>query len=139
MKKIQQFLALSATITFITISPLSSAHAGAYVGWNVSVGSGYRPAAYGPGWGGWGPGWHGGPYYAYPYGAYYGPPIAYGPPAVAYVQPAQPLVLAAQPEPPVWYYCQSSGKYYPYAQECASGWQVQPATPPAGKPSPQSN
>ena len=61
--------------------------------------------------------------------AYYGG--YYGPPAVAYVQPTQPMVLAAQPQPPVWYYCASSGKYFPYAQDCATGWQVQPAMPPS--------
>jgi len=138
MKKIQQFLALSVTITLLAISPLSHAHGGPYVGWNVSVGSGYRPAAYGPGWGGWGPGWrgnwaYGGPYYGYPYGGYYAPPV------VTYVQPTQPMVLAAQPQPPVWYYCASSGKYFPYAQECATGWQVQPAMPPSGKVAPQPN
>ena len=144
MKQIQQFLALSVTITLLVISPLSIAHGGSYVGWNVSVGSGYRPAAYGPGWCGWGPGWrgnwaYGGPYYGYPYGGYYGPPAVYAPPAVAYAQPAEPMVLAAQPQPPVWYFCPSSGKYFPYAQECATGWQTHPAMPPTGKVTTQQN
>ena len=115
------------------------------VGWAVSVGGGYgggwRPAAYGPGWGGgWGPGWRGGYYgpgYGYPYAAgYYSPPVVYAaPPVVTYATPQQPMVLASQPQPPVWYYCEASGQYFPYVQSCASGWQTQPAMPPSGNAS----
>ena len=121
------------------------------VAWNVSVGGGYaggygggygggwRPAAYGPGWGrgygygyggGWRGNWVGAGYYGYPQAAYYAPPVAYAPPVVAYVAPPQPLVLASQPQPAVWYFCEATGNYYPYVQECASGWQTQSATPP---------
>jgi len=117
----------------------------AQAGWNVSVGGayggGWRPAAYGPGWGAhYGPGWrgnwaygggyYGGPY-GYPYAAYYSPPVVYAPPT-AYMPPPQPMVLASQPQAAVWYFCQASGQYFPYAQECSSGWQAHPAIPPSG-------
>ena len=136
----------------LSLSPMA-ANAG-NVAWNVSVGGGYaggyaggygygggwRPAAYGPGWGrgygygayggGWRGNWVGAGFYGYPQAAYYAPPVAYAPPVVAYVAPPQPLVLASQPQPAVWYFCEATGNYYPYVQECASGWQTQSATPP---------
>lgn len=110
------------------------------VGWAVSVGGSYgawRPAAYGP----WGPGWGGnfyGPAFGYPYAAgFYAPPVVYAtPPVIAYANPPQPMVLAAQPAPPVWYFCPSSEQYFPYVQSCASGWQTQPAVPPASSTKP---
>jgi hypothetical protein len=142
-------LSLLATAGALMLAPIT-AQAG-NVGWAVSVGGGYgggygggwRPAAYGPGWGGgyagnYG-GWRGGyygPAYGYPFGypyaaTYYSPPVVYAsPPIVTYAAPAQPLVLASQPQPPVWYYCEASGQYFPYVQSCASGWQTQPAMPP---------
>ena len=108
------------------------------VGWSVSVGGGYgggwRPAAYGPGYGpGWRGGYYGGGYgYGYPYAAtYYAPPVVYSAPVIAYAPPP-PMVLAAQPQQPVWYYCEVSGKYFPYTQDCPSGWLTQPAMPPSG-------
>jgi hypothetical protein len=132
-------LMLLALAGLFSLAPLT-AQAG-NVGWAVSVGGGYgggwRPAAYGPGWGGgWGPGWRGGYYgsgYGYPYATgYYAPPIVYAaPPVVTYAAPQQPMVLASQPQPPVWYYCEASGEYFPYVQSCASGWQTQPAVPPS--------
>ena len=137
-------MTLFAAVGLFTLAPVA-AQAG-NVGWAVSVGGGYgggygggwRPAAYGPGWGGgWGPGWRGGYYgpgYGYPYAAgYYAPPVVYAsPPVVTYAAPQQPMVLASQPQPPVWYYCEASGQYFPYVQSCASGWQTQPAMPPSG-------
>ena len=140
MKQINQFSILGVILAaLLAFAPLA-ANAG-NVGWNVSVGGGYggwRPAAYGPygpGWGhGWGPGWRAGwaynGYYG-PYPGYYAPPVVYAaPPVVSYAPPPQPMVLAAQPQPTVWYYCAASGQYFPYAQECPTGWQAQPATPP---------
>ena len=123
-------LMLLAAAGLFSLAPLT-AQAG-NVGWAVSVGGGYgggwRPAAYGPGWGGgWGPGWRGGYYgpgYGYPYAGYYAPPVVYA-------APQQPMVLASQPQPPVWYYCEASGQYFPYVQSCATGWQTQPAVPPS--------
>jgi len=131
-------LMLLAAAGLFSLAPLT-AQAG-NVGWAVSVGGGYgggwRPAAYGPGWGGgWGPGWRGGYYgpgYGYPYAGYYAPPVVYAaPPVVTYAAPQQPMVLASQPQPPVWYYCEASGQYFPYVQSCATGWQTQPAVPPS--------
>ena len=124
-------LMLIAAAGSFSLAPVT-AQAG-NVGWAVSVGGGYgggwRPAAYGPGWGGgWGSGWRGGYYgpgYGYPYATgYYAPPVVYA-------APQQPMVLASQPQPPVWYYCEASGEYFPYVQSCASGWQTQPAVPPS--------
>ena len=93
-----------------TLAPVA-AQAG-NVGWAVSVGGGYG--------GGYGAG-------------YYAPPVVYAsPPVVTYAAPQQPMVLASQPQPPVWYYCEASGQYFPYVQSCASGWQTQPAMPPSG-------
>lgn len=134
-------LALVAMAGLFTIAPVA-AQAG-HGGWAVSVGGGYgggwRPAAYGPGWG---PGWRGGYYgpgYGYPYaGGYYSAPVVYAaPPVVAYVAPQQPMVLAAQPQAAIWYYCQASGQYFPYVQNCPSGWQTQPAMPPSSNASPR--
>lgn len=135
-------LTLLATAGLFALAPVA-AQAG-NVGWAVSVGGGYgggygggwRPAAYGPGWGGgWGPGYG----YGYPYAAgYYAPPVVYAaPPVVTYAAPPQPLVLASQPQPPIWYYCEASGQYFPYVQSCASGWQTQPAMPPSSNASPR--
>lgn len=142
MKCINKFSILGLAL----IALLASSYAQASnVGWNISVGGGYgggwRPAAYGgwgPGWGpGWGSGWRGnwgypGGYYG-PYVGYYNPPaVVYAPPpVVTYTPPPQPVVLAAQPEPAVWYYCEVSGKYYPYVQECPAGWQTQAPTLPS--------
>ena len=136
-------LTLLATASLCMLAPMTAQAAN--VGWAVSVGGGHgggygggwRPAVYDPGWGGnWGPAWRGayyGPGYGYPYGAaYYSPPVVYtAPPVMTYAAPQQPMVLASQPQPAVWYYCETSGQYFPYVQSCASGWQTQPAIPPS--------
>ena len=144
MKRINKFnILVVALLTLLAASPVI-AQAG-NVGWNVSVGGGYgggwRPAAYGAYGRGWGPGWGGnwayaGPYYG-PYAGYYAPPVVYAPPVIAYAPPPQPMVLAAQPQPAVWYYCSASGNYFPYVQDCPSGWQAQPATPPTSSTQPR--
>jgi hypothetical protein len=116
--------------------------------WNVAVGvsggNGYRPIAYGPGYGapfgpgfnrgywnngpygygGWGSGWNAG------WGTGWG--YAFSPPPAVYVQPVlvEPIVLAAQPQPPVWYFCASTAQYFPYVGACAEGWQIRSAVPP---------
>jgi len=149
MKQVKKYIVLGLALTGLTAVFPVAAQAG-HVGWNVSVGGGYggggwRPAAYGPGWGGhYGPGWrgnwaygggyYGGPY-GYPYAGYYSPPVVYAPP-VAYAPP-QPMVLTSQPQPAVWYFCQASGQFFPYVQECSSGWQAQPAIPPSSGVKPQ--
>jgi hypothetical protein len=146
MKQINKFSILGiASVVLATLLAASPVIAQAgNVGWNVSVGGGYgggwRPAAYGPYGGGWGSGWrgnwaYGGGYYG-PYAGYYAPPIAYAPPVV-YMALPQPMVLAAQPQPAVWYYCPASGKYFPYIQDCPTGWQTQPAAPPTSSAQPE--
>src|SRR6267142_711363 len=48
------------------------------------------------------------------------PDYYYAPPPVAqYVEP-NPAPPAPQPS---WFYCPDSMTYYPYVQQCASGWQ----------------
>ncbi len=140
---IQKVVLVIASGLGLAVFAPSIAQAG-NVGWAVSVGGGYgggwRPAAYGP-WGGWGSGWGGnyyGPAYGYPYGAgFYSPPVVYAaPPVIAYASPPQPMVLAAQAQPPVWYFCQASGQYFPYVQSCPAGWQTLPAMPPASSARP---
>jgi len=45
----------------------------------------------------------------------------------------QATPYAAPPAAPAtayWYFCPSSGSYYPYAQTCPDGWETVPATPP---------
>jgi hypothetical protein len=56
---------------------------------------------------GWDPFW-------YPYPAYsYAPPVVIQPEPQVYVQPQAPGY---------WYYCTEAGAYYPYVQQCPSGW-----------------
>jgi hypothetical protein len=125
--------------------------------WNVAVGvsggNGYRPIAYGPGygapfWPGFGRGfWNGGPYgyggwgngwntawgtgWGYPAYAV-GYPSLFSPPPAVYVQPVlvEPIILAAQAQPPVWYFCASTAQYFPNVGACPEGWQVQSAVLP---------
>jgi hypothetical protein len=83
-------------------------------------------------WWGW-PGWWGYPYPYYAYGPYYTSyypyPVDSGPVAQQYIQ---------QSEPYFWYYCESAQAYYPYVQQCPTGWMkvVPTPTPPNG---PKSN
>lgn len=85
------------------------------------------------------------------WGRHYGPPPAYhhhhhrssswaGPAAVlaitgltlgaiAYNRASEPVYVAPpSPVPPpnngYWYYCASSGMYYPYTQACPEGWRA---------------
>ena len=66
----------------------------------------------------------------YPYPDPYAPTTVIVPP-----QPATMVQQAPQAYQPsqtsVWYFCRSSGKYYPYTAACPEGWQTVPATPPA--------
>ena len=51
------------------------------------------------------------PRYVYPAPVYYAPP------------PAPPVYVEQPPAQGYWYYCADSQAYYPYVQNCASGWQ----------------
>ena len=60
--------------------------------------------------------------------------LALGAAAYSHAQPApQPVYVAPQPvyTPPaprgMWYYCNSSGQYYPYTNICPEGWVAVPA------------
>lgn len=48
-----------------------------------------------------------------------------------YYAPAPVYAAPPRPMPPVnydvWYYCGSSGQYYPYTNACPEGWQAVPA------------
>ena len=46
----------------------------------------------------------------------------------AYVYSAPPQPVAPPPDSGNWYFCNSSGNYYPYVQFCPEGWQ--PVAPP---------
>jgi len=49
---------------------------------------------------------------------------AYQPrPAYVYSEPVR-QIQAPPPEPGNWYFCNSSGSYYPYARYCPEGWQA---------------
>jgi len=87
---------------------------------------------------------------SYPYG--YGYPYSYSYPAYPYVAPApvyaqptyyvqpqaqpqyapppQQAIAAPEPASNMWYYCRKTKSYYPYARNCAAGWERVPATPP---------
>ena len=45
----------------------------------------------------------------------------------AYVEPGYPAYSPPQPASDIWYYCQSSAMYYPYAKACPEGRQAVPA------------
>jgi hypothetical protein len=83
-----------------------------------------------------------------PFSPWYYPPYYYPyPPVVAY-----PNVVAVQPSPPVyvergveaaaapaassyWYYCPNPQGYYPYVNQCPSGWMtVLPQAPQSAGP-----
>jgi hypothetical protein len=64
------------------------------------------------------------------YNYYAPPPVYYQPtPRVIYTPP---YVAPVAPPPAVasWYYCASSGQYYPYVRHCPEGWQAVMPTPP---------
>ncbi len=88
--------------------PSPSSAGGVFFSFNI-------PLWVGPRW--WGPA----PYYYYP-----APPVVVLP-SVVYERAAP-----SQPQAPTyWYYCQNPQGYYPYIQQCPTGWlQVVPQTTP---------
>lgn len=61
------------------------------------------------------------------YAPYYYPPTVIAPPPAQYVAP---YPAQSAPQAAYWYYCPESGAYYPYVQQCPSGWrQVAPQPP----------
>jgi hypothetical protein len=60
---------------------------------------------------------------------FYPPPVYYPPPAaVEYVEPSP---APSTPQPGSWYYCPDSNQYYPYVQQCPTGWQQVAPQPPS--------
>lgn len=53
------------------------------------------------------------------------PPPKYVPPPV---QPA-PVYIEQPAASGMWYYCKSSGQYYPYVRTCPEGWEELPPVP----------
>lgn len=54
-------------------------------------------------------------------------PVYYEQPAAVYAPPPV-QVVSVQPQPGnSWYYCQRPQGYYPYVQQCYSGWMAVPA------------
>ena len=51
----------------------------------------------------------------------------YAVPSVFVTPPPQVYV---QPTPPTWYYCDDPQGYYPYVQQCPSGWRPVAPIPP---------
>ncbi len=77
---------------------------------------------------------HGYPYgypYGYQYGYPYGYPYGYAPPVV--IQREAPPVYIQPPQQQYWYWCDDPRGYYPYVQQCTTGWMpvVPQASPPA--------
>ena len=84
-------------------------------------------------------------YYGYHY-RYYDPWIGLGtgllfgsalywaatrPPPAVYVAP-EPVVVVPPPQATGgewWYYCRAAGAYYPYVQQCPTGWERVPPHP----------
>ncbi len=47
-------------------------------------------------------------------------------PAPVYAPPAPGYYVTPPANPAMWYYCGSSGQYYPYTNACPEGWQAVP-------------
>jgi hypothetical protein len=95
---------------------------------------GFRGGFYGPrfgfGLGFYDPLWW--PWYSPWYYPYFGREVIlqYGPPA-GYLPPPEG---AAQPQ--YWYHCNNPEGYYPYVQQCVTGWQTVAPTTAAAPPAP---
>ena len=68
------------------------------------------------------------PYYYAPAPVYYPAPVVVQQQPMVYTERSD---LAAPPAPQqnYWYYCAASRGYYPYVQDCPSGWERVPAAP----------
>lgn len=87
------------------------------------------PIGFGLGYGYYG-GYYPSPYYS-PYYAPYYPPVATVPYTPTYIEQGSPP-QAAPAAQSYWHYCADSRSYYPYVNQCASGWQRVSPTPPPG-------
>ncbi|MGE5638792.1 MAG: hypothetical protein ACM30H_01745 [Clostridia bacterium] len=69
------------------------------------------------------------PYYYYPGPVYYPAPVVVQQQPMVYSERSDLAAAPAAPQENYWYYCAASRGYYPYVQECPSGWQRVPAAP----------
>lgn len=122
------FLLVAAAAATLAAAAPASAHGYHRGGPRVSFSVGFGVPAYYPYWYG--------PRYYYPY---YPPAVVVSSPPVTYVEQQPAPVVSAPPAPApqaqnpaagFWYYCADSSAYYPYVQQCASGWQRVSPTPP---------
>ena len=76
----------------------------------------------------WGP-W----YYPSPYPYYYqpSPPIVIERTPPVYIEQSAPPSVPQAAQNSYWYYCNASNAYYPYVNECPSGWQRVSPQPPS--------
>lgn len=102
-------------------------HDGFRTNFGIWVGPGWDPFWWGPLWYPW-PSYYRDPY---PY-EYYQPPAATVPPPVY----TPPEGSGAQEEAAYWYHCREPEGYYPYVQECPSGWTKVTPTPDSTPPPP---
>jgi hypothetical protein len=51
-----------------------------------------------------------------------GPPLVYASPPVVYASPPAYVEQSTPATSSYWYFCPDSKTYYPYVQECPSGW-----------------
>jgi len=111
VNRLRLFGALSAAAVVCASAPAHAARVG------IWVGPGYYPVPVVPA-----------PYYYPPY-----PPVVAVPaPEQDYVEQGPVNPAPAQPAPQSsgsWYYCDAAKAYYPYVQQCSSGWREVPAQP----------
>ena len=118
MKTSKTLIALAVAVTgLVTVGSALAQHrhGHGHYGPRVSIGFGFG---------------YPGPYYYPPYGypyAYYPGPVVIERQPTVYIEqnppPAMQAPVAPAPASAYWYYCTDSRAYYPYARECASGWQ----------------
>ncbi len=73
----------------------------------------------------WNPWYFPSPYYYPQY-----PPVVIERAPPIYIEQADPLPAAQESPGNYWYYCGASKAYYPYVNECPSGWQRVSPRPP---------
>lgn len=78
--------------------------------------------------------WYFYPQPVYPYPDPYTPPVAVINQQPPVVVPPAPVQAQPQQTAQLWYYCDSSREYFPYAPNCPEGWRAVPAMPPQTKP-----
>ena len=121
--------ALGLILAFTTLA--DAAQRGGFRGGGFR--GGFRGGVFiGPGFGFYDPLWWPGYYpWAYPYGYPYLPPDMIGQyaPPPGYLPPS-----GAPPQQQFWYRCGNPEGYFPYVQNCMTGWEQVPITPSGATP-----